>query len=160
MNKYIHGTINGSHDTEKLEANGDFQVRLTCPFLPGYSNTTKWNTANLVTSDILANETFLPGLDVCLGAEYDVDKSSILGKLRSSYKHEYVTVEGSFKGGDPESNPMFVGANFVSGYQDVAVGANIDYNITDNETKKYNIAASFVHGKCSYDWKQIPELVV
>jgi len=101
----------------------------------------KWNTDNLLGTDITIADKLLQGLSIGYSCTFSPQTGSKTGKLKTTYKHENVSATADF---DLSLNAgPLINATAVVGYQGWLAGYQASFDSQRNKITKNNLALGF-----------------
>jgi len=136
----------GTHTLEDGKVFAGLESKYKVPSY-GLTITEKWNTDNVILTDITCQDKLLPGLKLTAESQFNPDSGKKSGKLKTQYKMTNACVDAVLDGGD-ESN-ILVNGSLVLGYQGWLAGYQIAYDTTEQKFSKNN----FAFGYCAGDFQ-------
>jgi len=136
----------GTHTFEEGKVNGSLETKYKVPNY-GLTFTEKWNTDNILSTEIACQDKVAPGLKLAVETQFSPDTGKKSGKLKAQYKHTNVTTDLTLDGGD-ETNILLNGS-LVLGYQGWLGGYQMAYDTNEGKISKNN----FAFGYCAGDFQ-------
>lgn len=133
----------GHHSLDEGKVFGDLETKYKWPQY-GLTLTEKWNTNNLLVTEIACQDKLTKGSKVSVEGVFAPESGKKSGKLKSQYKTPNATVDVEVTGGDAQN--LVVNGSAVLGYQGWLGGYQVAYDTVEGVLKKNNFAAGFVAG--------------
>jgi len=133
----------GTHSLDEGKVFGDLETKYKWPQY-GVTLTEKWNTDNLLVTEISCQDKLAPGSKLSLEGVFSPDSGKKSGKLKTNYKSGNGTIDVNVDGGDGQS--ILVNGSVVLGYQGWLGGYNMTFDTVEGVLKKNNFAIGFSAG--------------
>ncbi|OXA60197.1 voltage-dependent anion-selective channel [Folsomia candida] len=133
----------GTHSLDEGKVFGDLETKYKFPAY-GVTLTEKWNTDNLLVTEISCQDKLVEGGKVAVEGVFSPDSGKKSGTLKSSYKSPNATIDVDVSGGDAKS--LLVNGAVVLGYQGWLGGYQLTFDTVEGVLKKNNFAAGYSAG--------------
>lgn len=133
----------GTHAFDEGKVNGDLETKYKWPKY-GVTLTEKWNTDNLLVTEISCQDKLAPGAKVGVEGVFSPESGKKSGKVKAQYKAPNATVDVTVDGGDNKS--ILLNASTVLGYQGWLGGYQLTYDTVEGVLKKNNFSAGYAAG--------------
>ncbi|ODM91627.1 Voltage-dependent anion-selective channel [Orchesella cincta] len=130
----------GHHSLEEGKVFGDLETKYKWPS-HGITITEKWNTNNLLVTEITSQDKLAPGAKVSLEGTFSPDSGKKSGKLKGQYKTTNATLDCTVDGADDSS--LLVNGSMVLGYQGWLGGYQMTFDTVAGILKKNNFSAGY-----------------
>jgi len=133
----------GHHSFEEGKVFGDLETKYKWP-THGLTITEKWNTNNLLVTEITCQDKLAPGAKVSLEGTFSPDSGKKSGKLKGQHKSTNATLDVDVNGADDSS--VLVNGSVVLGYQGWLGGYQMTFDSVAGILKKNNFSAGYSAG--------------
>jgi len=139
----VEVSTGGTHSLDEGKVFGDLETKYKWP-QHGLTLTEKWNTDNLLVTEISCQDKVMPGSKLSMEGSFSPDSGKKSGKLKSQYKSPNGTIDVDMTGGD--SSNVLVNGSLVLGYQGWLGGYQMAYDTAEGILKKNNFSVGFAGG--------------
>jgi len=133
----------GHHSFEEGKVFGDLETKYKWP-AHGLTITEKWNTNNLLVTEITCQDKIAPGAKLAVEGNFNPDSGKKSGKVKGQYKSTNATLDVTMDGADDSS--MLVNGSVVLGYQGWLGGYQMTFDTVAGILKKNNFSAGYSAG--------------
>jgi len=134
-------TAGGSSNLASGKIAGNLETKWACKD-SGLNVTKKWNTDNVVSSEVSVEDKLVKGLKLTLDSTLAVPTGSKSGALKAAFKKDYVNIALD---ANLAKAPVINGAAVV-GYQGVLLGYQMAFNVGSSKLAKSNFALGYSAG--------------
>lgn len=134
-------TAGGSSNLASGKIAGNLETKWGCK-KTGLNVTKKWNTDNVISSEVSVEDQLLKGLKLTLDSSFAAQTGSKSGAVKAAFKKDYVNV-----GVDANlAKAPLVNGSAVVGYQGVLVGYQMAFDVGSGKLAKSNFALGYSAG--------------
>jgi len=133
----------GSHTFESGKVFGNLETKYKVKEY-GLTFSEKWNTDNVLATEISCEDKISPGLKIALETLFSPDSGKKSGKLKAQYKHQNATIDSSVDGAD--DGAAIVNGSLVLGHNGWLGGYQVSYDTNEGKMRKSNFAFGFCQG--------------
>jgi len=133
-------TSGGIYTFEEGKVFGNLETKYKVPQY-GLTFTEKWNTSNVLATEISCEDKLAPGVKVALETLFNPDNGKKSGKVKAQYKTCNATVEKSLDMGDDA--PLAANGSIVLAYQGWLGGYQMAYDTQEGKITKNNFAIGY-----------------
>jgi len=134
-------TAGGSSNLASGKIAGNLETKWACKD-SGLNVTKKWNTDNVVSSEVSVEDKLVKGLKLTLDSTLAVPTGSKSGALKAAFKKDYVNIALD---ANLAKAPVINGAAVV-GYQGVLLGYQMAFDVGSSKLAKSNFALGYSAG--------------
>jgi len=134
-------TAGGSSNLASGKINGSLETKWACKD-SGLNVTKKWNTDNVVSSELSVEDKLLAGLKLTLDSTYAVSSGSKSGVVKAAFKKDHINI-----GLDANlAKAPLINGSAVVGYQGALLGYQMAFDVGSSKLTKSNIALGYSTG--------------
>jgi len=134
-------TAGGSSNLASGKIAGNLETKWACKD-SGLNVTKKWNTDNVVSSEVSVEDKLVKGLKLTLDSTLAVPTGSKSGAIKAAFKKDYVNIALD---ANLAKAPVINGAAVV-GYQGVLLGYQMAFDVGSSKLAKSNFALGYSAG--------------
>jgi len=128
----------GTHTLESGKVNGNLETKFKCKD-HGVTITEKWNTDNVLNTDLALEDKLAKGLKLVLCSSFSPLTGKKKGTLKATYKSDAITVNA-------DSNLVMtpvLNAAAVASYKNWLIGSQVAFDTAKSKLTKNNFAAGY-----------------
>ncbi|KFM64129.1 Voltage-dependent anion-selective channel protein 2, partial [Stegodyphus mimosarum] len=138
----VNFTVSGTSNNDTGRVNAFLETKYLIKDY-GVSIKEKWNTDNVLSTELSVEDQFVKGLKFTLDSNFAPQSGKKAATLRTAFKNEHVHLNGDV---DIDATaPQFHGAGVIN-YQNWLVGAKFSHDFGKNQLTKTNIGLGYSLG--------------
>jgi len=138
-------TAGGSSNLASGKISGNLETKYGCKDL-GLSVTKKWNTDNVVSSEISVEDKLVGGLKLTLDSTLAVATGSKSGVVKAAFKKDHINI-----GVDANlAKAPVINGSAVFGYQGILAGYQMAFDVGSSKLTKSNFAVGYGAGNLTF----------
>lgn len=134
-------TAGGSSNLASGKIAGNLETKWACKE-NGLNVTKKWNTDNIVSSEVSVEDKLVKGLKLTLDSTFAVATGSKTGAVKAVFKKDYVNIAVDAN----LAKAPVVNGSAVVGYQGVLLGYQMSFDVGSSKLAKSNFALGYSAG--------------
>lgn len=138
-------TAGGSSNLASGKISGNLETKWGCKS-SGLSVTKKWNTDNVMSSEVSVEDKLASGLKLTLDSNYAVATGSKSGVVKAAFKKDHVNVALDAN----VAKAPLVNGSAVVGYQGFLLGYQMAFDVGSSKLTKSNFALGYSAGNLTF----------